>query len=63
MHIKAIDILLLDAGLVIDRMIESDVNLDLAREGDFAPDKWYSVPRAKLLPTTMIVKAPKPAFG
>ena len=49
------------AGLVIERLIESEPNLALMREQDLAPEKWYSIPRATLLPTTMIVKACKPA--
>ncbi|MBI5032528.1 MAG: class I SAM-dependent methyltransferase [Chloroflexi bacterium] len=51
---------IIQAGLVLERLIESDVNMDVAREQDYAPDKWYSVPRAKLIPTTFIVKARKP---
>jgi SAM-dependent methyltransferase len=49
-----------DAGLIIDRLIESEPDLDLAREQDFAPEKWYSVPRAQLIPTTVIMRAYKP---
>ncbi len=52
---------LADAGFIIERLIESDVNLDLARDRDYAPEKWYSVPRAQLVPTTLIVRAAKPA--
>jgi len=48
------------SGLVIERVIESEPNIALSREQDFAPEKWYSVPRAQLMPTTMIVKAYKP---
>ena len=48
------------SGLVIERVIESEPNTALAREQDFAPEKWYSIPRAQLLPTTFIVKARKP---
>jgi ubiquinone/menaquinone biosynthesis C-methylase UbiE len=48
------------SGLLVEQIIESDLNLALAREQDFSPEKWYSVPRAQLLPTTMIVKAYKP---
>jgi hypothetical protein len=51
------------AGLVIERLVESEPNLDLAREEDFAPEKWYSVPRAQLIPTTLIVKASKPVHS
>ena len=52
---------LVQSGLVLERLIESEPNVALAREQDFAPDKWYSVPRAQLIPTTMIVKAFKSA--
>ncbi len=48
-----------DAGLVIDRLIESEPNLNIAREQDYAPEKWYCVPRAQLIPTTLIMKAHK----
>lgn len=51
---------IIQAGLVIDRVIESEPNMGLAREQDFAPEKWYSIPRAQLMPTTFIVKAHKP---
>jgi len=48
------------AGLILERIIESEVNLELARPQDHAPEKWYSVPRARWVPTTFIVKARKP---
>ena len=51
---------IIQSGLVIDRVIESEPNMGLAREQDFAPEKWYSIPRAQLMPTTFIVKAHKP---
>lgn len=51
---------IIQSGLRIERIIESEPNLALAREKDFAPARWYSVPRAKLVPTTFIVKAYKP---
>jgi SAM-dependent methyltransferase len=50
----------IDAGLVLEKVIESDANPKLARKQDFAPDKWYSIPRAQLISTTFIVKARKP---
>ena len=49
------------SGLILEQVIESEPNLALAREQDFEPEKWYSVPRAQLVPTTFIVKAYKPA--
>ena len=48
------------SGLVLEQVIESESNESIAREQDFAPEKWYSIPRAKLMPTTFIVKATKP---
>ena len=48
------------SGLGIERVIESEPNMTLAREQDFMPEKWYSIPRAQLMPTTFIVKAHKP---
>jgi SAM-dependent methyltransferase len=51
---------LVQSGLLIEQVIESEPNIALAREQDFAPDKWYGIPRAQLMPTTMIVKACKP---
>jgi SAM-dependent methyltransferase len=51
---------LVRSGLVLEQVIESEPNLNLAREQDFAPEKWYSVPRSRLMPTTFIVKAKKP---
>ena len=50
-----------NAGLVIERLVESEPNLHLAREQDYAPEKWYSIPRAQMIPTTLIVKASRPA--
>ena len=49
-----------NSGLIIDRFIESEPNISLAREQDYAPEKWYSVPRAQLIPTTVIIRAYKP---
>lgn len=51
---------IIQAGLVVEQVIESEPNLALAREQDFDPAKWYSVPRAQSMPTTFIVKAHKP---
>ena len=48
------------SDLVLDQLIESELNTDAAREQDFAPEKWYSVPRTQLMPTTFIIKAHKP---
>jgi len=50
-----------DAGLIVERFIESEVNINIAGEKDYAPENWYSVPRAQLIPTTLIVRASKPS--
>jgi SAM-dependent methyltransferase len=51
---------IIQSGLIIEQVIESEPNIALAREEDFASEKWYSIPRAKLMPTTLIVKAYRP---
>lgn len=48
------------AGLVLEQVIESEPDPTVGREQDFSPEKWYSIPRAQLMPTTFIVKAYKP---
>jgi SAM-dependent methyltransferase len=50
-----------DAGLIIERLTESEVDTNFAKEKDYEPEKWYSVPRAQLIPTTMIIRTYKPA--
>jgi SAM-dependent methyltransferase len=52
---------LVGAGLTIERMVETDLNTAQAQAKDAAPERWYSVPRAHLAPTTLILKARKPA--
>jgi len=54
---------IVQSGLVIEQMIEREPNISLAREQDFDPAKWYSIPRAQLMPTTFIVKSYKPHPG
>jgi SAM-dependent methyltransferase len=51
---------MVQSGLMLEQVIESEPNLALAREQDLDPAKWYSVPRAQLIPTTLIIKAYKP---
>lgn len=50
---------LVQSDLVIEQVIESEPDLTQTREQDFTPEKWYSVPRAQLIPTTFIVKTYK----
>ena len=49
----------IQSDLILEQIIESEPNTALAREQDVAPEKWYCVPRSKLMPTTFIVKAKK----
>jgi SAM-dependent methyltransferase len=51
---------IIQSGLVLEQLVESEPNITIAREQDFPPEQWYSVPRAQLIPTTFIVKAHKP---
>lgn len=50
---------LIDAGLEIERVVESAVDTTWVKSHNFAPEYWYSVPRAKLMPTTVIIKVRK----
>ena len=52
---------LAQSGFVLDQLVESELNTASAREQDFAPEKWYSIHRAQLMPTTFIIKAHKPS--
>lgn len=51
-----------ESGLVVERVVECEPDFSRAREKDDAPEKWYSVPRARLAPTTFIIKARKPGY-
>lgn len=50
----------LGAGFQIERLVEGEANLALATDADYAPEGWYSVPRAKLVPPTFVMKLRKP---
>jgi len=50
------------AGLRIETLIETPLNAAAIREEHADPARWYSVPRAMLIPTTFILKARKPAM-
>ena len=51
---------IVQSGLRLEQVIESEPNSALARDQDFDPTKWYSVHEARLIPTTFIIKAYKP---
>jgi ubiquinone/menaquinone biosynthesis C-methylase UbiE len=48
------------AGLRIESLVESPANPDLAKEAAQDPSRWYSMPRARLVPTTFVINARKP---
>jgi len=48
------------AGLRIEALVEGELNPDLAKEEHTDPARWYSVSRARMMPTTFIIKARKP---
>lgn len=50
---------LIEVGFVIEKVIEGDLREQGVAEADF-PHRWYSKRRARLMPTTLIVKALKP---
>lgn len=47
------------AGFVIDQIIEGDLRDEPSKIKDY-PRRWYCKDRARLMPTTLIVKAHKP---
>jgi SAM-dependent methyltransferase len=51
---------IVQAGLQIEALVEGSFNADLANETHADPARWYSVARARLMPTTFIIKARKP---
>jgi hypothetical protein len=48
------------AGLRIEELVETPLNPSVVSEAHLDPARWYSVDRARLIPTTFIVKARKP---
>ena len=50
---------LIDVGLVVEKVVESAIDTSWVESHNFAPEYWYSVPKATLMPTTMIIKARK----
>jgi hypothetical protein len=47
------------AGFQLEALVEGAPNAELAMEQHLDPARWYSVPRAQLMPTTFIIKARK----
>lgn len=51
---------IIEAGLLIEKLVEPTANLEQVTAAEMSPEQWYSLPRALLVPTTMILKARKP---
>jgi hypothetical protein len=51
---------IVQAGLRIEALVEAEFNANAANENHADPARWYSAPRARLVPTTFIIKARKP---
>ena len=54
---------IIHAGLQIEALVETPLNPALANEAHVDPARWYSVPRASVMPTTLIIKARKPSLA
>jgi hypothetical protein len=50
----------LRAGLQVEALIEGELNASLADDTHADPARWYSVERARVMPTTFVLKARKP---
>ena len=50
---------IIQAGLQIESLVETPVNPAAVHEAHVDPARWYSVARARLMPTTFIIKARK----
>jgi len=48
------------SGLQIERLLETPLNLAAATDTHKDPARWYSLDRARVMPTTLIIKARKP---
>lgn len=53
----------LRAGLQLEALIETPLETAAATDEHIDPARWYSVPRARAMPTTFIIKARKPWAG
>ena len=51
---------IIQAGLQIESLVETPLNPAAVNEAHVDPARWYSVARARVVPTTFIVKARKP---
>jgi ubiquinone/menaquinone biosynthesis C-methylase UbiE len=50
----------IQAGLQVESLLETPLEAVAATEAHTDPARWYSVDRARVMPTTFIIKARKP---
>lgn len=48
------------AGLQVEALVETPLNDAVATEAHADPARWYAVARARMMPTTFVIKARKP---
>jgi hypothetical protein len=51
---------IVQAGLQIEALVETPLNVAAVKEAHADPARWYSAARARVMPTTVIIKARKP---
>ena len=52
---------IVEAGLHIEALVETPVDPATLNDESVDPARWYSLPRARMVPTTFIIKARKPS--
>ena len=52
---------IIQAGLQIEALVETPLNAAAVKDAHADPARWYSAARARMMPTTFIVKARKPS--
>jgi SAM-dependent methyltransferase len=52
---------IIEAGLQIEALVETSLNTAAVKDEHIDPARWYSVARAGVMPTTVIIKARKPS--
>ena len=52
---------IIQVGLQIEALVETPLNTAAANETHIDPARWYAVERARVIPTTLVIKARKPS--
>ncbi|HST63311.1 MAG TPA: class I SAM-dependent methyltransferase [Longimicrobium sp.] len=51
------------AGLQVEALVEGELDTTLSTDDHADSTRWYTIPRARMMPTTFILKARKPLQG